>query len=119
MKQNNSIFRENEIISNKIVAKINIIEMILFTLIFLLNVFGIFIVPMKIMIAAYVIGMICLVIPVLLNNILKIKKGWIKYINVLSAVMLMWICSGTLRFHSVAVFALPIVIATLYYSKKL
>ena len=64
MKQNNSIFRENEIISNKIVAKINIIEMIVFTLIFLLNVFGIFIVPMKIMIAAYVIGMICLVIPV-------------------------------------------------------
>lgn len=119
MEQNNSIFRENELESNKLVAKINIVLMVIFTLVFLLNVVGIFVVPMKIMIIAYILGMVFIFLPILLIKILKYEYSWIKYINIASAIMLMWICSGTLRFHAVVAFTFPIVVSTLYYSKKL
>ena len=119
MKEKNPIFQENELHSNKIIAKINIIMMIIFLGIYLLNVAGIFIVSMEVMTVAFLLGEVCLFIPILLIKILKLEFKWIKYINIFSAVFFILILVTTLRFHAVVIFCLPIVISTLYYSKKL
>lgn len=119
MKEKNSIFHENELYSNKIIAKINITLMIVFAVIYLLNVVGIFIVPMEIMTVGFILGEICLFLPILLVKILKLEYSWIKYINICSAVMFIWIGAGTLRYHVVVAFCYPMIISTLYYSKKL
>ena len=119
MKEKNPIFHENELHSNKVIAQINVVMMVIFAVLYLLNVVGIFIVPMEIMTVGFILGEICLFLPIVLVKILKLENSWIKYINIFSALMFIWIVAGTLRFHVVVAFCFPIIISTLYYSKKL
>lgn len=119
MKEKNPIFYENELHSNMVIAQINVVMMVIFAVLYLLNVVGIFIVPMEIMTVGFILGEICLFLPILLVKILKLENSLIKYVNIFSALMFIWITAGTLRYHVVVAFCFPIIISTLYYSKKL
>ena len=114
-----SLLKQNEKEANLIVAKVMRISFIIFTLIFILNVIGIFEVKPAVMTFAYIGGSILLLLPTLLCNFLKVEHWIIKYINVLCAAVFITLLSITLTWHVVAMYVYPIAIASLYFSKKL
>lgn len=119
MREANGILIENEKQANRIVAKVMGITFVVFSLIYLLDVVGIFTVDLGIMTVAYVGGGVLLLLPTLLVNLMKQEKGYVKYVNVIGAAMLVMLLSITLTYHVVAIYVYPIAIASLYFSKKL
>lgn len=118
MKQN-SMLRQNEKEANIIVAKVMRITFIIFTLVYILNVAGVFIIDKTIMTLAYIGGGILLWIPTILVSLLKFEKEFVKYINVICAAVFVMLLSTTLTYHVVVIYVYPIAIASLYFSKKL
>ena len=114
-----SLLRQNEKEANLIVAKVMRISFIIFTLIFILNVIGIFEVKPAVMTFAYIGGGILLLVPTLLSNFLKLEHWVVKYVNVLCAAIFITLLSVTLTWHVVAMYVYPIAIASLYFSKRL
>lgn len=115
----NGVLRENEKQANKVVAKVMRITFIIFTLVFLLNVIGIFVVDMGIMTIAYIAGSVCLWCPTILVNACKQQGSWVKYVNTLCAVIFVTVTTITLTYHVVVLYVYAIAIAGLYFSKKL
>lgn len=66
MEERSGVLVQNEKHANKSVAKVMRITFLIFSVVFLLNVFGIFAVDMKIMTLAYVLGTILLWIPTII-----------------------------------------------------
>ena len=114
-----TLLKQNEKEANLLVAKVMRITCLIFTLIYVLNVVGIFVVDDVIMTVAFIGGAILLLLPTLLVNILKREGWWIKYLNVTCAAIFVTLLSITLTFHVVAIYVYPIAIASLYFSKKL
>lgn len=114
-----SLLRQNEKEANIIVAKVMRVTFIIFTLIYILNVIGIFVVEQRIMTIAYILGSCLLLLPTVLVNILKKSELYIKYVNVICASVYVTVLSITLTFHVVAIYVYAIAIASLYFSKKL
>lgn len=117
--QETLILLENEKQANKIVAKVMGTTFVIFTIIFLLNVFGVFIVKDGIMTPTYVSSSILLLLPFVLTYLLKMENRYIKYINVCSSVLFVTITSVALTYHVVVLYVYPIAIASLYFSRKL
>lgn len=115
----NGVLRENEKQANKLVAKVMRITFLIFVLVYILNVVGIFIVDMTIMTIAFVAGSVCMWIPTILVNLCKQQGWWVKYVNTLCAVAFVTVCTTTLTFHVVVMYVYAIAIASLYFSKKL
>jgi len=114
-----SMLKKNEKEANIVVAKVMRVTFVVFTLIYILNVIGIFIVPKNIMAVAYIGGSLLLLLPTLLVNILKLEQGFVKYINVICAAIFVMLLCTTLTYHVVVLYVYPIAIASLYFSKKL
>ena len=114
-----SLLSKNEKEANMIVAKVMRVTFVIFTLIYLLNVAGIFVVDKTIMTIAYVGSGCILLLPTLLVNVLKQEQAYIKYVNVSCAAVFVTLLSITLTYHVVAIYVYPIAIASLYFSKKL
>ncbi len=119
MMTGNGILKENERQANKIVAKVMRITFLIFTLVYLLNVFNVFVVDDVIMTIAYIGGGLLLLLPTLMTNILKLEKDYIKYVNVIAAAIFVTLLCTTLTYHVVVIYVYPIAIASLYFSKKL
>lgn len=119
METQNSILRENEKQANKLAAKVMLITFVIFTIVYILNVIGIFVVDGLVMTIAYIGGGTLLLLPTLLVVILKKENSYIKYLNVVCASILVMLLSITLTFHVVALYVYPIAIASLYFSKRL
>ena len=118
MKEN-CMLRKNEKEANMIVAKVMRITFVIFTLVYILNVIGIFVVDKTIMTLAYIGGGILLWMPTILVCLLKLEKGFVKYINVICAAIFVMLLSTTLTYHVVVIYVYPIAIASLYFSKRL
>lgn len=114
-----SLLKKNEKEANLIVAKVMRITFIIFTLIYILNVVGIFIVEDTVMTISFIGGGCMLLVPTVLVNLLKKDWSSIKYINVICAAVFVTMLSITLTFHVVALYVYAIAIASLYFSKKL
>ena len=114
-----SLLKQNEKEANLLVAKVMRITCVIFTLIYVLNVVGVFVVDDTVMTIAFIGGAVLLLLPTLLVNILKREGAWIKYLNVVCAAVFVTLLSITLTFHVVAIYVYPIAIASLYFSKKL
>jgi len=115
----NKILIENEKQANHIVAKVMRITFVIFTLVYMLNVIGVFIIDKGIMTLAYIGGGVLLLLPTLLVSILKREDGYIKYVNVVCAAFFVMLLSTTLTYHVVVIYVYPIAIASLYFSKRL
>lgn len=114
-----SLLTQNETEANKIVAKVMRITFVIFTLIYLLNVVGIFTVDKTVMTIAYAGGSCLLLLPTLLVNVLKLDHGCVKYITVICSSIFVTLLSITLTYHVVVIYVYPIAIASLYFSKSL
>ena len=118
MRQN-ELLKKNEKEANLIVAKVMRITFIIFTVVYLLNVIGVFIVDKTIMTIAYIGGSILLLLPTILVKIVKQQNDWNKYVNVICASVFVTMLSITLTYHVVVIYVYAIAIASLYFSKKL
>ena len=118
MREHN-ILRENEKQANFVVAKVMRITFLIFTVVYLLNWVGIFIIDSVIMTASYVESGLFLLLPTLLVNILKQERPYIKYLNVAVAAAFVTLLSITLTYHVVVLYVYPIAIASLYFSRRL
>ena len=115
----NPILLENEKQANKTVAKVMGITFCIFTMVYLLNVLGVFIIKDGIMIPAYICSSVLLLLPMILTYLLKVENKYVKYVNVCSSVLFVMLISTTLTYHVVVLYVYPIAIASLYFSKKL
>lgn len=79
MEKRSGVLVENEKHANKSVAKVMRITFLIFSVVFLLNVLGIFVVDMKTMTTAYVCGSVLLWFPTIIVNIAKLEGAGIKY----------------------------------------
>ena len=119
MTEENSILMDNEKQANRIVAKVMGTTFVIFTLIYLLNVWGVFEIRAWVMNTAYFGSCVILLFPTLFTFILKVEKPYVKYINVIGAALFVTLLSVTLTYHVVVIYVYPIAIASLYFSKKL
>lgn len=71
MEERSGVLIQNERQANKAVAKVMRITFLIFTLVYILNIIGIFVVDMGIMTLAYVAGTVFLWIPTLIVNVRK------------------------------------------------
>lgn len=116
--QDNAIIKQNEQEANLFAAKTMRIAAVFMTLIMILNVVGVFIIDKKAMAIAFILGVIILLIPTLLVNILKMDHPALKYIFVTISVAFVSILIVTLNWHAIVVFIFGIGVASLYFSKK-
>ena len=119
MEEKSGVLVQNEKQANRAVAKVMRITFVMFTLVYLLNVIGIFVVDKGIMTIAYLAGAVLLWLPTVLVNIMKIEEWWVKYLVTLCAVVFVTIATVTLSYHVVVLYIYAIAIASLYFSKKL
>ena len=119
MEEKSGVLIQNEKQANRAVAKVMRITFLLFTLVYLLNVFGIFVINMRTMTLAYVGGSICLWIPTLIVCVGKNQNDYVKYILILCATAFVTITSSTLGYHVVLLYTYAIAISSLYFSRKL
>ena len=119
MEEKSGVLIQNEKQANKAVAKVMRITFLIFTLVYLMNVIGIFVVDMGIMTLAYVAGTVFLWIPTLIVNVGKQQKGCVKYVLILCAILFVTNNASTLGYHVVILYIYAIAIASLYFSKKL
>lgn len=119
MGSKSGVLVQNEKQANKAVSKVMRITFIIFTLVYILNVLGIFIVDMKVMTMAYVLGSIMLWMPTILVNVAKQDGSYVKYALTICAVIFVTIVTSTLGYHVVLLYIYAIAIASLYFSKKI
>ena len=119
MGEQSNVLIENEKKANKAVAKVMRITFFIFTVVYILNIVGIFIVDMKIMTIAYLLAGTLLWLPTILVNGMKLEAPWVKYVLTISAVIFVTISTTTLTYHVVVLYIYAIAIASLYFSKKL
>lgn len=113
-----SLLMQNEREANHLTAKVMRITFIIFAIIYLLDMVGVFTVDKGIMTIAFIGGGVLLWLPTLLNNIRK-EGSFIKYVNVVCAAVFITLLSTTLTYHVVVLYVYPIAIASLYFSKRL
>lgn len=115
----NKMLMENEVQSNKLAAKVMRITFLIFTLIYILDIVGVFVVKLKLMTIAFILGSVLLLIPTLIVNILKMRSSAVKFMVVACAAAFVTILSGTLSYHVVVMYVYAIALSSLYFSKKL
>lgn len=113
------LLKENERSANKAAAKVMRITVLVFAVVLILDIVGIFTIPLGVMIAAYVIGTLLLFVPTFIVNIGKQDGPWVKYVIVICAVLFTVDVAITLSYHSILLFVYPIAIASLYFSGRL
>lgn len=114
-----SVLIENEKQANKVVAKVMRITFWIFTVVYGLNLAGVFVVDNTIMTIAFVAGSVFLWLPTLFAKIGGGTAGCIKYLNVFCASLFILLSTTTLSFHVIVIYVYAIAIASLYFSKKL
>lgn len=119
MEERGGVLVQNEKQANKSVAKVMRITFLIFSIVLLLNVLGIFVVDMKIMAIAYVLGSILLWVPTIIVNIAKLDGVYVKYVLAVCAVIFVTIVTSTLGYHAVLLFIYAIAIGSLYFSKRI
>lgn len=119
MERKSGVLVQNEKQANRAVAKVMRITFLIFSMVYILNVIGVFIVDMKIMTLAYVMGSVLLWIPTLMVNATKQDGEYVKYALTICAVIFITIITSTLGYHVVLLYIYAIAIASLYFSKKI
>ncbi|MDD6036849.1 MAG: methyl-accepting chemotaxis protein [Lachnospiraceae bacterium] len=115
----NGVLMKNEQEANKVVAKVMRVTFLIFTLIYGLNIAGVFVVDNTIMTIAYIFGSVFLWLPTVFGRIGNGTAGCIKYLNMLCASLFILLATVTLTFHVIVIYVYAIAISCLYFSKKL
>ncbi len=115
----NGMLSKNEMQANGIAAKVMRITFLIFSLVFLLNILGVFKIEGRIMVLCYVTGSVILWLPTLLTRFGDSSAAYLKYVVVACASVFVLLLSATLTYHVTILYVYGIAIASLYFSKKL
>ena len=96
---NKTIFLKNEYDANLFTAKVMRISCLFLLIAQFLNYLNIFKIDKLTMIVTTIMGTIILLIPTLIVNILKIEKGYVKYILLTCSVLVVGMLNVTLSYH--------------------
>lgn len=118
MLQEILIVRQNEAEANKTVANVLLATFCIFTVILILNLCKVFIIDQSVMIAAYGISALLLLSPQLLNRLVEPSNPRLKFVYIVLTNLFLFVIESTLSFHVIVVYAYPIAIASLYFSKR-
>lgn len=115
----NNILVKNEYEANHFSANVMLATIIFVALCFVLEVIGIFKVPLKTMSIALFIATVLLLIPSIIVYVLKLEGWWIKYVIVSAAAIMVSFLNMFLAHHVVILYIFAIAIASLYFSPRL
>lgn len=113
------LLKENERGANIAAAKVMRITILVYAVVLILDIMGIFVIELGTMITAFIKGAVILFVPTVIVNFLKKDDPWVKYVIVFCAVMFTVVVSIYLSWHAVLLYVYPIAIASLYFSGKL
>lgn len=115
----NKIIGQNEKDANIVAGRVMAITFAIFTVIYILNLFNIFIIDQKVMTTAYLISAVLLLSPIIINRFIDPATKYLKYLYVVLAELYLFVITTTLTYHVVLIYAYPIAIAGLYFSRKM
>ncbi len=110
---------ENEMEANRFAAKCMVVCAIVGIVAWLFNIVGIFIIPPLVMNIAMPLMILSFLLPSLVYRLTDGRPGWVKYFNLYSVIIGVFILSGAMPKHGVLVWALPLALSCHYYSKRL
>ena len=113
------VFTYNETEANQYAARCMVVCAAVGAGAWLLDLVGIFIVPMKIMSVAISVLMICFLLPTLICRITGGVGAWIKYVMLLCSIVGVFVLSCAMPKHGLLAWALPLMLSCHYYSKVL
>ena len=113
------LLKENERSANKAAAKVMRITILVYALVLVLDIVGIFTIELSTMVSAFIKGVIMLIVPTIIVDIAKKDAPWVKFVITGCSVVFTMIVSVYLSWHAVLLFVYPIAIASLYFSGKL
>lgn len=113
------LLKENERGANRAAAKVMLITILVYSVVLVLDIVGIFVIELGTMIAAFAMGCVMLVIPGVIVFGFKRTDPWVKYVIVACAAVFTVIVSVYLSWHAVLLYVYPIAIASLYFSRRL
>lgn len=109
---------DRELVANKYVMKCYAVTMVIYAIVFLLNILGIFTVDQKIMISGFVPSLVIFVAVCIITKAVSLSNEKIKYFILFSTVITYTIIGVSLTYHAVLIALLPFLFATLYSSKR-
>lgn len=115
----NKIIKQNEKNANIVTGKVMAITFLIFTFIYILNIIGIFIIDQTAMMLAYFISAFLLLSPFVINKFFNPADNRLKYLYVFFACLFLFVITTTLTYHVVLIYAYPIAISGIYFSRKL
>lgn len=113
------LLKENERSANKAAAKVMRITVLVYAVVLILDILGIFVIELSTMIMAFIKGTVMLFVPTVIVNFMKKDAPWVKYAIVACAVIFTVVVSIYMAWHAVLLYVYPIAIASLYFSGKL
>lgn len=113
-----NILARNEEDANIKVAKVMRLSVIVFVLVFVLNLFGVFKIEKPIMASAFITGSLLLIVPTVLNYFCNKENPVLKYIYVTIACLFIFLLITLMTFHVVVLYCYPIVLAGYYFSER-
>jgi methyl-accepting chemotaxis protein len=116
---NNVILSRNEHEANRFAAQIMMCTVGFIVLVYIMDVFNIFIVPLLTMTIAMAIAAVLLFIPAIIVFILKQQGWWVKYVTVTAAALMVSSLNIFLTYHIIIIYPFTIAIASLFFSRRL
>ncbi len=113
------IINKNEEDANKAAANVMLITFVIFTAVYILNLVDVFVIDEPDMTIAYCLSAVFLLLPKLLNRLVPLSAKWLKYLYITLSELFLMVITTALSYHVVVVYAYPIVLAGLYFSKRL
>ena len=113
------IINSNEEDANKAAANVMLITFVIFTAVYILNLVGVFVIDEPDMTIAYCVSSVFLILPTILNKYVPLSAKWLKYLYIIFSELFLLTVTTVLSYHVVVIYAYPIALAGLYFSKKL
>ena len=112
-------FEQKDVTQNIFSARCIYIILLFYTFVLLLNVAGIFIVDKSIFLVGYVLTFLVAVVYFFLMLFAGLEHPLMKYINMTVLTVIVTIAGTTLTYHVVVVMIIPIVMSSIYTTKRL
>ncbi len=117
--QKNSLLAANEQDANRFAARVMLSTVSIVAIVYLLDIIGIFTVPIGVMTFAMGVSALLLVLPLLLTYGFGLKAAWVKYVVVTAAALMPALTEVYLTWHAIVIFVYPLVVASLYFNRRL
>jgi len=110
--------RNEEYVANRYALKFITVSMSVYTIAFILNVVGIFIIEQKLMLFSYIPSVIIYAIVMIVSRLISLEAKATKYFIMVCNIAIFTIMGVFVTYHVVLIAALPLLVATMYSSKR-